>query len=209
MHDKVLPGRSRKILDSLEALSSPELEGWTLAGGTGLALHLGHRVSEDFDFFRLEPMKTDRLDRALRETGPVETLQREEGTLTVLAGGVKLSFFSVLDPFLFAGPRYAFFEIADVRDIALMKLAAISSRGSRKDFIDLYTILRGGLTLEECFGWLPRKYGQGRLNTYHVLKSLTWFEDAEREPLPRMLEPFDWRECRAFFVREAHAIVLP
>jgi len=209
MHDKVLPGRSRKILDSLEALSSPELEGWTLAGGTGLALHLGHRVSEDFDFFRLEPMKTDRLDRALRETGPVETLQREEGTLTVLAGGVKLSFFSVLDPFLFAGPPYAFFEVADVRDIALMKLAAISSRGSRKDFIDLYTILRGGLTLEECFGWLPRKYGQGRLNTYHVLKSLTWFEDAEREPMPRMLEPFDWRECKAFFVREAHALVLP
>jgi hypothetical protein len=110
---------------------------------------------------------------------------------------------------LFAGQRYAFFEIADVRDIALMKLAAIGSRGSRKDFIDLYTVLRSGLTLEVCFGWLPRKYGKGRLNTYHLLKSLTWFEDAEREPMPRMLEPFDWRECKAFFVREAHALVLP
>jgi hypothetical protein len=110
---------------------------------------------------------------------------------------------------LFAGQRYAFFEIADVRDIALMKLAPISTRGSRKDFIDLYTILRGGLTLDECFRWLPRKYGKGRLNTYDLLKSLTYFEDAEREPMPRMLEPFDWRECKAFFVREAHALVLP
>jgi hypothetical protein len=90
-----------------------------------------------------------------------------------------------------------------------MKLAAISSRGSRKDFVDLYTILRGGLELEQCFAWLPEKYGEGRVNSYHVLKSLTYFEDAEREPLPRMFEPFDWQECRAFFVREAHAIVLP
>ena len=209
MHDKVLPRRSRTLLARLGALNSPELEGWTLAGGTGLALQVGHRASDDFDFFRRDVMRADRLDRVLRGTGAVETLQKEEGTLTVLASGVKLSFFSVPDPFLFAGQSYAFFEVADVRDIALMKLAAVSSRGSRKDFIDLYTILRGDLTLEQCFRWLPEKYGEGRVNSYHVLKSLTWFEDAEREPMPRMLEPFDWRECKAFFVREAHALVLP
>jgi len=88
-------------------------------------------------------------------------------------------------------------------------LAAISGRGSRKDFIDLYIILRGGLSLEEFFRWLPQKYGEGRSNAYHVLKSLTYFEDAESEPMPKMLEPFNWDECKAFFVREAHAIVLP
>ncbi len=44
---------------------------------------------------------------------------------------------------------------------------------------------------------------------YHILKSLTYFEDAEQEPPPTMLEPFDWEECKAFFVREAHSIVLP
>ena len=209
MHDKVLPRRSRTLLARLEGLNSPELEGWTLAGGTGLALQVGHRVSEDFDFFRIGAMNVERLYRVLRGTGAVETLQLEEGTLTVLAGGVKLSFFSVPDPFLFAGQGYLFFKVADPGDIALVKLGEISTRGSRKDFIDLYTILRGGLTLEVCFGWLPRKYGKGRLNAYHVLKSLTWFDDAEREPTPRMLEPFDWQECKAFFVREAHALVLP
>jgi hypothetical protein len=209
MHDKVLPGRSRKLLASLAALSSPELDGWTLAGGTGLALQVGHRVSDDFDFFKVGRAVVHRLFRVLSGAGTVEVLQEEEDTLTVLVGGVKLSFFSVPDPFLFAGHSYSFFRVADPRDIALMKLAAISSRGSRKDFIDLHTILRGGLALEECFAWMPRKYGKGRLNTYHVLKSLTYFEDAEREPMPRMLEPFDWRECKAFFVREAHALVLP
>ncbi len=75
--------------------------------------------------------------------------------------------------------------------------------------MDLYTILRGGLTLRECFRLLPRKYGAERVNAYHLLKSVTFFEDAEREPMPRMLVPFNWDECKAFFRREAHAIVLP
>lgn len=209
MHEKVLPRGSRDLLAKLESLKRPQLQGWTLAGGTGLALQIGHRISEDFDFFRTDSMDVNRLHEVLRLVGEVETLQEDDRTLTVLISQTKVSFFSVPDPFLFPGQPYVFFRLADPRDIALMKLAAISGRGSRKDFIDLYNILRGGLSLEECFQWLPQKYGEGRSNTYHVLKSLAYFEDAESEPMPRMLEPFDWDECKAFFVREAHAIVLP
>ncbi len=209
MHEKVLPRGSRDLLAKLESLKSLHLEGWTLAGGTGLALQMGHRISEDFDFFRTDLMDVDRLHEVLRLVGEVETLQEDDRTLTALVSQTKVSFFSVPDPFLFPGQPYVFFRLADPRDIALMKLAAISGRGSRKDFIDLYLILSGGLSLEECFRWLPQKYGQGRSNAYHILKSLTYFEDAESEPMPRMLEPFDWDECKAFFVREAHAIVLP
>ena len=208
MHEKVLPRGSRKLLEKLESLRIPELEGWTLAGGTGLALLLGHRVSEDFDFFRTDEFSPDRLHQCLSEVGSVELLQEDDRTLTSIVSGVKVSFFSVPDGFLFPTTAYLFFGLADLRDIALMKLAAISGRGSRKDFIDLYTILRGDLSLEQCFEWLPDKYGEGRVNTYHVLKSLTYFDDAEREPMPLILEPFDWEECKAFFVREAHATVL-
>lgn len=89
-----------------------------------------------------------------------------------------------------------------------MKLLAICSRGSRKDFIDLYTILRGDITLQEYFRLLPEKYGASRINTYNILKSLTYFEDAEKEPIPRMLVPFSWEECKAFFIRAAHSIIL-
>jgi len=99
--------------------------------------------------------------------------------------------------------------LADVRDIGLMKLVAISGRGSRRDFVDLYTILRRGLTLQDCFADLPRKYPSGRANAYHILKSLTYFDDAQREPPLEMLVPFKWDECKAFLVRESHAIVLP
>jgi hypothetical protein len=209
MHEKVLPQGSRHLLAQLGDSNRPELEGWTLAGGTGLALLLGHRVSEDFDFFRTDGVDIPRLFEALQQVAEVETLQEDDRTLTVMADSVKLSFFSLPDPFLFPPFPYLFLNVADARDIALMKLAAISGRGSRKDFIDLFFILRGGLTLSRCFQWLPEKYGEGRANTYHVAKSLTYFEDAEREPMPRMLEPFDWDQCKAFFVREAHAVVLP
>ena len=169
MHEKVLPRGSRNLLARLESLKSPHLEGWTLAGGTGLALQMGHRVSEDFDFFRVDAMDVNPLHEVLRLADKVETLQEDDRTLTVLVSQTKVSFFSVPDPFLFPGQPYVFFKLADPRDIALMKLAAISGRGSRKDFIDLYIILRGGLSLEECFQWLPQKYGEGRSNAYHVL----------------------------------------
>lgn len=89
-----------------------------------------------------------------------------------------------------------------------MKLAAVSGRGNRKDFIDLYMILRDRPQLKEYFEWLPRKYGTSRVNAYHILKSLTYFDDAEAEPMPRMLVPFKWKECKSFFIREAHAIIL-
>jgi len=190
-------------------LSLPQLQGWTLAGGTGLALQMGHRISGSLAFFRVDGFDADRLHEILRLVGNVETLQEDDRTLTVIVSATKVSFFSVPDEFQFPGQPYHLFELADPRDIALMKLAAISGRGSRTDFVDLYSILRGGQSLEQCFQWLPMKYGEGRVNTYHVLKSLTYFEDAEREPMPQMLDPFDWTECKALLVREAHAIVLP
>jgi len=209
MHEKVLPQHSLELLKLLELDKRPQLSGWTLAGGTGLAFHLGHRVSEDLDFFRTDDLDVRTLHDVLGRHGSYETLQEADHTLTVLLHETKLSFFRVYDPFLFESTPYRFFAIADSRDIALMKLAAISGRGSRRDFSDLYVILQHEPSLETYFDLLPRKYDPRRLNTYHILKSLTYFDDAETEPMPRMLLPFDWAECKAFFVREARAIVLP
>jgi hypothetical protein len=209
MHEKALPPGSRKLLDSLKRLSRPALRGWTLAGGTGLALRVGHRLSDDFDFFRTDDMDRRGLQDALSVLGEIETLQQGEKTLGVLLSGVKLSFFQIGDSFLFPVTQYSFFRIADTRDIALMKLTAIANGGSRKDIIDLFRILQTGPALQEYLDLLPRKYGTGRTNAYQVLMSLTYFDDAEEEPMPKMIGPFDWEECKAFFVREAGMIVLP
>jgi len=209
MHEKVLPKHSLDLLSEMEGHSSPLLANWILAGGTGLAFLLGHRISEDLDFFRTDNLDLRDLHPVLDSHGPYETLQESEHTLTVLLQGTKLSFFRIRDPFIFKPQPYRFFSIASVEEIALMKLAAVSSRGSRKDFADLYVILQQGGSLEAYFEMLPRKYGASRVNTYHILKSLTYFADAEKEPMPRMLVPFDWDACKAFFVRQARAILLP
>lgn len=209
MHEKALPAGSRAALEALSRARHPALAGWTLAGGTGLALHFGHRRSEDFDFFRTTGMDVEGLFAALSGIGPVETLQRTEGTLTVIVRGTKLSFFQVRDPFLFPPVPHRFFGVADVRDIALMKLAAVTNRGSRKDFVDLYFILAEGPALEEHLGRMADKYGAGRFNLYQVVMSLAYFDDAEAEPMPRMLVPFDWKRCKDFLLRECRAVVLP
>lgn len=208
MHESVLPEHSLNLLDQLATLPDPALQGWTLAGGTGLAFHFGHRISEDLDFFRTDTMDVRCLHDCLQTVGSYETLQEAEHTLTVLIANTKMSFFCVQDPFLFSGVKHRFFTLADVRDIALMKLTAVSGRGSRKDFVDLFFILQQPPFLQEYFEWLPRKYPPDRLNAYHILKSLTYFEDAEREPMPTMRMPFRWENCKAFFVREARSLVL-
>jgi len=209
MHEKVLPKGSKFLLKKFEEMDSPHMRGWTLAGGTGLALHMGHRISEDLDFFRADSFNVEKLHECLKKIAEYETLQEDSSTLTVIISGVKISFFCIGDPFIFETVSFSFFSIADIRDIALMKLIAISGRGSRKDFVDLYSILRRGYILQDFFKLLPKKYSKGRANAYHILKSLAYFEDAEKEPMPRMLEPFDWNECRNLFIRSGHAIVLP
>jgi hypothetical protein len=209
MHQETLPDASHDLLASLTIHGGTEISGWILAGGTGLALQLGHRVSDDFDFFRTHGMNAASLFKKLAEVGPCETLQSGERTLSVLLSGVRLSFFQIDDPFLFRAAPYSFFSVADRRDIALMKLLAVTNRGSRKDFVDLHAILQSGPTLSDYLQLLPQKYGPGRLNAYQVVMSLTYFDDAEAEPPPRMLAPFEWSLCKEFFVRAVRALVLP
>ncbi len=115
MHEKALPAGSRRLLERLKTNPPPVLRGWTLAGGTGLALQRGHRLSEDFDFFRIDEADVRGLHRAVKAASRYETLQEAEHTLTVLAEGVKLSFFQAADPFLFAGKPYLFFHVAAER----------------------------------------------------------------------------------------------
>ena len=206
----VLPPGSADLLERLKiALPEPFWGEWRLAGGTGLALQFEHRVSMDFDFFRTTPLSIAALHTDLARAGEYETQLETAGSLSLLMGGVKLSFFVVTDPFLNAPIPWTFLRLATVRDIALMKLLAIAGRGSRKDFVDLYTILhRLPDSLQDYFSRLPLKYGPGRANSYNILRSLTYFDDAEAEPMPVINQPLDWEECKRFLIRAARDVVL-
>ncbi len=208
MHEKVLSKNCLELLKNIDTEYPSLLNGWVLAGGTGLALQMGHRISDDLDFFQADVDDVRHLHEQLKPYRPYETLQDSAHTLTVLINGTKISFFRLEAPWLFETRPYRNFSIADIRDIALMKLLAIHNRGSRKDFIDLHAILQGDLLLQDYFTLLPEKYDMSRINLYSILRSLTYFEDAEREPMPKMLVPFRWEECKAYFIRAAHGILL-
>jgi hypothetical protein len=96
--------------------------------------------------------------------------------------------------------------IADPDDIAAMKLAAIAGRGSRKDFVDLYFYARDVASLERVFDGFREKYRGVSVDAYHLLRSLTFFEDAEADAMPELLAVVTWNEIRSFFVAEARRL---
>jgi len=205
MHPEILEWPQKSALALLARAPIPP--GIYLAGGTALALHLAHRRSVDLDFFSQEPFESESLLGLLRRIGDIRVERSEPGTFRGQLAGVQISFiryeYPVLDPpikFEF-GPG-----IAGIRDIASMKLSAIMGRGSRRDFVDLYAVCQHGHEMEEVYGWFRLKYRGISYDPYHLAKSLVYFVDAEKEPLPVMLWPCHWDDVKAFFVRESQRV---
>lgn len=206
MFAAVLPARGRRALEHLAGADL--LSAFYMAGGTALALHLGHRLSEDLDFFSGVPFDPFDLRQRLEQLGPFEVLDQRRGTLHGLFQGVRLSFLFYRYPLLFQPASFLRCRVAVPRDIAPMKMDAIASRGSRKDFFDLYFIAREVAGLEECLELYRRKYAGTGFNLYHVLKSLTYFADAEREKDPVLLRPVTWAQVKDYFEREAPRLLV-
>jgi hypothetical protein len=203
VHTEILTSTQLAVLDGLRPIHS--IGDFYLAGGTALALRHGHRRSVDFDFFRVTSF--DAQDLVLTLEGAFEELERlpsGEQTLYVRLNRVTTSFFRYPYPLLEAvEPTPWGFGLASDSDIAAMKIEAIAGRGARKDFIDLRVLCRTRLTLDTAFVLFERKYGTNRTDRYHRLRALTYFDDAEHEPMPDMQMPFDWDEAKRFFTTEA------
>jgi len=93
-------------------------------------------------------------------------------------------------------------KLASLKDIAVMKLAALSHRGSAKDFIDLYVLAKHNITLRQIIEDMPAKFPGKKINNYHIIKSLSYFDDAESEPLPKMFIDIDWQSLKKYFLEE-------
>jgi hypothetical protein len=204
VHPKVVGRRGWALIRGLARANVTA--GWTLAGGTGLALQLGHRLSYDLDFFATRRFDGVRLADALAGVAAVTVLGRSAGTLHVTLAGSRLSFLKLQRPLLFPGTPYRGIVVADPRDIAVMKVLAIGGRGSRKDFVDLHFFIRSGGSLESVFEWLRRRFRGIDFNEYHLLRSLSYFGDAETEPMPRMLRRASWAEIRRTIVAEVRRL---
>jgi len=202
-HFNVLPEHQKLLWDQLAR--QQWIEPFYLAGGTSLALQIGHRQSVDFDFFILGDFDTHEIIGNLRILGEFELFHEAGNTLNGSLNNVRISFFRYKYPLIGKPHKHAFISVADLIDIALMKLEAISGRGSKKDFIDLYFLLRY-FPLTELFEKYPLKYGKQVSNHYHLLKSLIYFEDAEEQPMPLMLTGISWEQVRKSIIAEVKKI---
>jgi len=173
-----------------------------LAGGTGLALHLGHRRSVDLDFFASENFNEDAVVQQAQHLEGFSLASKNPGTIHAQLGGTKVSILAYDYPVLFPFQPFLGVNVADPREIGCMKISAIASRGTRRDFVDLYTVSQH-FGLELLLGWFKKKFARTNYSTIHVLKSLTYFEEAEQDPMPDMLVPLSWKEVKRFFIREA------
>ena len=201
MHESIL---DEKTKENLALLSQQDfITHFYLAGGTGCAIHLGHRTSDDLDFFSKQDLTHFKMQNSLRRSGHFIVDFSDSQTLIGRFNKTKVSFFNYNYSLIGEPHHFLNLKISSLEDIGCMKLDAISSRGSKRDFVDLYFILKKfNLTLKEFFKYFEKKYGKENYNIFHILKSLVYFEDADRDPELNMRVQFSWENVKNFYINE-------
>ncbi len=209
MLKRVLPAKQQHFLELLK--EEDIINDYYLAGGTAAALYLKHRQSEDFDFFTNKQILSDEILQTLRTLIPFNNIvisSQSKGSLHIFADDLKVSFLHYNYPLIKPLRKFKGIQLASLTDIALMKITAISGRGSKKDFIDLYyTCELKGKNLSKLFNLFHKKYKGSGYQTYPIIKSLTYFANAENEPDPIMLVPYNWDEIKKFFIKESKKLL--
>ena len=183
------------LLELLRSLMSNEaFADFYLVGGTALALQIGHRKSIDIDLFGNTELDELSFLEILSNWGKIEILKKSRNILIYLINGIKLDFVNyrypwLQEPLILEGIRFA-----SKPDILAMKLNAISGRGSKKDFIDLYFLLKE-FSVKEALSFYNKKYQDG--SSFLVRKSLSYFVDADAEPSPLMFNDVSWDEVKS------------
>lgn len=201
LHWEILDHRRRRLLPKLRFLRQEY--GFYLAGGTALALQIGHRTSVDFDFYSGEEFDHTRVLASFRQqVGECTLIQNPPQTLIVQLGDIGVSVFYYRYPLLKPVVKTQDLCLASKEDIAAMKLIAILQRGNQRDFVDLYFLMKE-FTLERIFGWAKKKFPP--FNPYLALRALTYFKDAEGDPEKRrfrLLKNVDWAQVKRQIVGE-------
>ncbi|MBI3952715.1 MAG: nucleotidyl transferase AbiEii/AbiGii toxin family protein [Candidatus Doudnabacteria bacterium] len=204
MHLETINAPTKRVLEKIA--KSGIAKDFYLAGGTALAIQLGHRMSEDLDWFSPDKFSGDDIKKGLSRIGSLELIGEETGTVHGILDGVRVSFFYYGYPWLYPLVDFENIKLADERDIAAMKIDAASSRGSKKDFIDLYFLMEK-YPLAELLHFFEKRYKKIKFNKLHILKSLTFFEDAQQDPMPIMIKPADWDEVKKKIAAAANKTV--
>ena len=204
MFTKTLFGNTKKALAVLG--KSHLMDDAYLAGGTACALQIGHRISVDLDFFTPKEFNAKELVRSLKNIGKFELDMQKWGTILGDLEKIKFSIFVYKYPVLFPFKSLFGINILDLQDIAAMKIDAISTRGIRRDFMDLYFICQSGISLNEILEFYDHKFGALASNIVHIQKSLVYFVDAEMTAMPKMLKRVEWDDVKKYFESEVRKL---
>ena len=183
---------TRDLLKELQTLDF--LKTSRLVGGTALALQLGHRSSVDLDFFGTLPESSEAFVEAVQALHHITRIKESPNIHIYLIDNVKVDIVNYKYQWLDEPLAEDGLLLAGMRDIAAMKVAAIVGRGTKKDFIDLYFLLKH-YSLRQILDFYMEKYPDGSL--FIALKSLCYFEDAEPDPMPYMFEEDDWDSIKS------------
>lgn len=177
-----------------EVLQLPSLQPFALAGGTNLSLVLGHRLSIDLDLFTDQAFAEQDAFEEIRTKFPaVRKLDEARNTLSLLLEGVKVDLlahrYPVIKPFL----QIDSYRLWSVEDVIAMKLGAVSGRGAKKDFWDVAELLNH-YSLEQMLNFFTLKYPNSDIG--YVIRSLTYFEDADPQEEPISLKETSWEQVK-------------
>ncbi len=195
-----LPKNTHKAFEKMAEQSWLKEDGWYLAGGTALSLQCDHRVSVDLDFFTTSgDFNIEHIISSLTPLGWITTLS-EKGTLYGELEGAKISFIS----YPYFVPKKMFIQyksvsVLDSSDIAVMKIVAISQRGKKRDFFDLYWYIINCESLLDILQRVKAQYPDSKHNYHHIIKSLTYFEESEDDPDPQIFFDATWEQVKQYF----------
>lgn len=197
LHFEAVDTPTLELLKKLMAV--PLLKSMRLAGGTALALQTGHRISVDIDLFGEAHPEELELGEAIRSCGELTWLNKSKNIKSLLINGIKTDIVSYSYPWVTDMLLQDDLRLARPNDIAAMKLAAITGRGAKKDFVDLFFLLQT-FSLAEMIDMYSKKYTDG--SAFLVLKSLLYFEDAEEDEMPKMLIPVSWEQIKKTITKQ-------
>lgn len=196
-HQAVAP-RTLRLLETICAI--PELSGFNLAGGTALALRIGHRISVDLDFFGDKNFSTEEILDLMAGEKPISIISQHKNILILNVQNVKVDFVSYQYPLIAKPIVEGVIRMLATSDIAAMKLAAIAGRGRKRDFYNLYFMLKE-FSMKQMIDFYNQKFHDG--SEMMVARSLTFFDDADTDKIPRMFAPtVSWEEIKMTTLKE-------
>lgn len=206
MFTSKVPPHTQKLLELLVPLVPPDTY---LAGGTALCLHIDHRPSYDLDLYSPQKFNERELITLWQEKLPHFELSYTD---TQTIGGKSLdsdvSIFYYQYPHLESPSQFKQLPIASLTDIGAMKVEAISGRGMKRDFYDLYMICRQTNTgLDHWLYQAKKKFNFTDTYLPHVIKSFTYFEDAETKPERAKIVDQEWNQVKDFFITQTKQLV--